>query len=344
MPGYREAPRRSARPGSAQTGGVPRPCSYARTSRVYRNLDPAGDRDPSSMGSKRGAPMIERAWLEPAAVGGAHRALPAARTATSGRRFARGKHDEGGALPRTAGRHCAAIASTSKCSETGRTGGNRDTPRRSWTSPRRAGSPRSRPTTVRLPDQRRVRGSRSPACASTTAPCSPTRPGPGAMPRPNTSRSPLGDGGSVSPTCRNSSSTPSRWPGVAPWRSSWALSMLPRLSRARRQHHRGLLRGGIRSAGMRRRLGEASAPQEPARRRSRLCRSTGPGTRRHLQPWLCGYFLIVADFIRLGARKTEVPVGTRPRLGGRLRSWRILRSRSRTSDPIEHDLAVSSDS
>jgi len=310
---------REAAPSARRVGptGASRACSYARTSRVPESdrlvtrsfLDGPATRRSDDRARVARAAAVEGSSCSPAPDGDIGQAFARAST-----------------MRRRAARPLQALCGDRIYLEVQRTGRTATGYARRLDLGRARGR-RGRDQRRALPDQRRVRGSRSRG-ASTTAPCSPTRRS-GAMRGP-IPQEPLGDGGVVRRRAGTHRHT-SRWPALLPGDQAGRFHAA-RLSRARRQHHRGLpARESER--GMRRRLGEASALRNPPPTQPSMPLDC-PGTRRHLQHGLCG---VLPDRGRLHRwrAKTESP-WTRPRLGGRLA--RGVCARDHGPRPIEHDL------
>ena len=96
-------------------------------------------------GQLRGAPMLERGWLEPSMLEGLI-VLSGGAEGDIGQALTRGNCGGGGALPRPLADRCAATASISRCSAPAAPA-RRPTARRCSTWPASTGFPRSPPTT-----------------------------------------------------------------------------------------------------------------------------------------------------------------------------------------------------
>ena len=244
-----------------------------------------------------------------------------------GQALARGTRRRGGALPRRAGRRCAAIASTSRCSAPAGPA-NRRYAEAVLDLARARGVAGGRDQRRALPDASVISRRTRPACASTTARMLADPGRRAALLRGAVPQEPRGDGGAVRRCAGTARQHASRWPSAARWRSGWAPRCCPpircppaappRISCARNP-----------SAASSARLALASARRNSPRRRRRLSGAPGPGTRRHLQHGLRGILPDRGRLHPLGARKRRAG-GTRPRLGRGLAGG-VRARRSRTS-------------
>ena len=254
-------------------------------------------------GQRRGAPMMERGWLQRAMLEGLDR--PVRRGGRRHRTGARARPRRGGARAVSrAGRSCAAIGSTSRCSAPGARA------RQAYAEAavdlaRERGVPAVATNDVRFLDARGIRGARGAGLHSRRARCSPTRSRARRYSEEQYLKSPGGNGrtvrrpaGTAGQHCRDRQALFARNPV-----GRLDAAGLPR---ARGQHDRRVPARGGRAWAWPTRL---AAQAQDAARFARDAQAYAARLDLELgvicTMGFAGYFLIVADFIRWarGARR-----------------------------------------